>query len=312
MVELAHLRTVKQISETGSLAKAAARLNREQSAVSRQLAAFERECGGRLFLRNGRGMVLTELGQRILPNIDAMLAAEQEIIACQSALCGELAGQVRVAISPQIASYLYAPLIHRLQQTYPEIRLRLGEAYTETRADLDEGRTDIAVFMSADKRRAYQDRQIVELETYLIGPPDSPATRGGTIAFADLAALPLLLPPRPNAWRATFDQVAASKGIEPLIAAEVNASAVTVELVHAGIGHMIWPLPAGRIGGEMGWIAADVCHGRLSAARIVDPGFTFKLMISVGPGPSRRTTAVAGVIEGILGDLAGEAVGRDS
>src|SRR5262245_10061779 len=142
-MELAQLHLVKQILETGSLSKTAMRLNRAQSVVSRQLAALERECGGRIFYRNGRGVLLTELGESVLPQIETVLPAASDIVGCGAALKNEVAGEVRITTTPSVGPNLIGPLFNKLKQTHPNIRLRVSEAYSAgIEADLQEGRAD--------------------------------------------------------------------------------------------------------------------------------------------------------------------------
>ena len=50
-------------AERGSLSKVALAYGTSQPHISRQIGELEHECGGRLFQRTGRGVVLTELGQ---------------------------------------------------------------------------------------------------------------------------------------------------------------------------------------------------------------------------------------------------------
>ena len=52
-------------AELGSLSKVAVAYGTSQPHISRQIGELEQECGGRLFQRTGRGVVLTEFGQRI-------------------------------------------------------------------------------------------------------------------------------------------------------------------------------------------------------------------------------------------------------
>ena len=61
-------------AELGSLSKVAVAYGTSQPHISRQIGELEQECGGRLFQRTGRGVVLTELGQRIAPKVRAWLA----------------------------------------------------------------------------------------------------------------------------------------------------------------------------------------------------------------------------------------------
>src|SRR5438094_10141622 len=61
------------IGELGSLTRAAIFLDSNQSLLSRQLNALERECGARLFNRTGRGVELSETGARLIPQVTALL-----------------------------------------------------------------------------------------------------------------------------------------------------------------------------------------------------------------------------------------------
>ena len=64
------------IGELGSLTRAALFLDSNQSLLSRQLNALERECGARLFNRTGRGVELSEVGARLFPQALETLTAE--------------------------------------------------------------------------------------------------------------------------------------------------------------------------------------------------------------------------------------------
>ena len=68
-------------AELGSLSKVAVAYGTSQPHISRQISELEQECGGRLFQRTGRGVVLTELGQRIAPKVRAWLAEHRA--ACE-------------------------------------------------------------------------------------------------------------------------------------------------------------------------------------------------------------------------------------
>src|ERR1700730_8900155 len=54
-----------EAAELGSLSKVAVAYGTSQPHISRQISELEHECGGRLFQRTGRGVLLTELGQRM-------------------------------------------------------------------------------------------------------------------------------------------------------------------------------------------------------------------------------------------------------
>ena len=80
-MEYAAWRLFIDASELGSLSRVAASYGTSQPYISRQISELEQECGGRLFQRTGRGVVLTELGQRIAPKVRAWLASSDP--ACE-------------------------------------------------------------------------------------------------------------------------------------------------------------------------------------------------------------------------------------
>jgi len=308
-MELAQLQLVKHILETGSLSKTALRLNRAQSVVSRQLAALERECGGRIFYRNGRGVLLTELGESVLPQIDLILSAADDIVGRKSAIKNDMAGDVRLTTTPSVGSNLLGRLFTKLHQNHPNIRLCVSEGYSaDIETELQEGRTDVAVFMRNGSAVGRDDHVICEFENYLVGLAGNPATRHDEISFADLEGLPLLLPSAPSPLRRALDDMAALKGIKLTVAAEVNATGPTYALLSAGAGYLITPFgPA--MAGNPSMIGVDLREGRLQATRIVDPTFTRTLVVSTGVNPKQRVETVARQVVTLLRQLQDESAG---
>ena len=65
-MDLKQLRTFRAVAELGSLSKAADRLRAAQPALSRHIKLLEHELRVELFVRNGRGMLLTSAGRMLL------------------------------------------------------------------------------------------------------------------------------------------------------------------------------------------------------------------------------------------------------
>jgi DNA-binding transcriptional LysR family regulator len=84
------------IGDLGSLTRAALFLDSNQSLLSRQTNALERECGARRFTRTGRGVALSETGQRILPQVRALLvdAVRAQLPGVQLKILEGCSGQV--------------------------------------------------------------------------------------------------------------------------------------------------------------------------------------------------------------------------
>ena len=92
-----------RVADAGSLSKAAAALAVPQSLVSRAISHLERQCGERLFVRTGRGVVLTEFGAQILARVTRLaadadlqcLVVSRRTVTIGGAIGGAISGQVK-------------------------------------------------------------------------------------------------------------------------------------------------------------------------------------------------------------------------
>ena len=88
-----HLRYFREVAREGNLTRAADRLNISQSALSTQIKQLEARLGHPLFIRQGRGLQLSEAGQIALDHADRIFQGGRELLA---ALDGEGTRPLRV------------------------------------------------------------------------------------------------------------------------------------------------------------------------------------------------------------------------
>ncbi|MGS0967087.1 LysR family transcriptional regulator [Burkholderia glumae] len=250
-----------EVAELGSISRVAALRQTVQSNVSRQIAEFERECGGRLFERTGRGVKLTGFGERIIPRIRAWIADTDQLFNDIRTSSGAPYGEVRIGILPSTAHPLMTKLCERINDAYPDIRLNVRESQLgEVETWLDSGRVDLAILFHAE--RAMTTERIATLatiETYLVGAPDAAVLQRKSVEFKHLAGLPLILPGRPNRLRNLLDDEARRAGIELRIVLEADSLAVQREVAATGRGYAVLGPWA---------IAPDVRSGRLRASSV--------------------------------------------
>ena len=116
--DLQRWRTFLAIGELGSLTRAALFLDSNQSLLSRQLNALERECGARLFNRTGRGVELSEFGQRLFPRVKELLANAQDLEQQIRGEAREPTGRVTLGVLPSIGQPLVGRLYAQLRQQH--------------------------------------------------------------------------------------------------------------------------------------------------------------------------------------------------
>ncbi|MFM0289084.1 LysR family transcriptional regulator [Paraburkholderia megapolitana] len=256
-----------EVAELGSISRVAALRQTVQSNISRQIAEFERECGGRLFERTGRGVKLTGFGERIIPRIRAWIADTDQLFNEIQTSSGAPFGEVRIGILPSTAHPLITTLCERINSSYPDIRLNVRESQLgEVETWLDSGRVDLAILFHAERAMTTERlATLATIETYLVGAPDSPVLQREAVEFRRLADLPLILPGRPNRLRNLLDDEARLAGIELRTVLEADSLAVQREVAASGRGYAVLGPWA---------IAPDVRAGRLRAARIIKPNIT--------------------------------------
>jgi LysR family transcriptional regulator, regulator for metE and metH len=94
MLERAHLAVVREVERQGSMTAAAAKLHLSQSALSHAMRKLERSLGTSVWLREGRGLRLTQAGQHLLETANRVLPqfeqAEQSLAEFARGVRGNL------------------------------------------------------------------------------------------------------------------------------------------------------------------------------------------------------------------------------
>jgi DNA-binding transcriptional LysR family regulator len=263
-MNVASVRLFLEVAEAGSMNRVAARRQIVQSHISRQITDFEAECGGALFRRTGRGVVLTEFGMRAAARLRPWLQETERLSEELRSESDQLMGEVRLGIIPSAAHPLTTRLFEHLQAHHPGVRLDIAEAQgADLDAMLDSGAVDLAVLFRFSKPSGSEERLLCVAHTYLVSAPGDELTREPTLAFAKLAGLRLVLPRRPSHWRHALDETARSLGFKLDPVAEADSLTVQKELVarQPGLYSVLGPYS----------VAAELRSGRLQATKLVRP-----------------------------------------
>jgi LysR family transcriptional regulator, nitrogen assimilation regulatory protein len=250
-------------AELGSLSKVAVAYGTTQPHISRQISELELECGGRLFQRTGRGVVLTELGQRITPNVRAWLASTEQLASDVRSSARTPIGKVRIASMPSAAHPLVNTLYKRLREQYPFIQLAVREGQgNQLETWLEEGSVDLAILYRTSPSPKDGDTYLAETSTYLVSATGDPLTSRRTVAFSTLHGLPLVLFCRPNSWRNQLDGIGAERGVSLNVVLEADSLSLQARIVaESGVYALLGPYA----------IAAAAKQCRLQWSKLVGP-----------------------------------------
>jgi DNA-binding transcriptional LysR family regulator len=137
-----NMRVFVKVSEIGSFAGAAARLDISPSMVSQHVKELEERLGVRLLNRTTRKVGLTEIGREYYERCAQILAELDEADRTASALQLAPRGRLRIFCDTNIARFI-APVVASFLEKYPEaaIDLRTGDRMI----DLVEEGFDLAI-----------------------------------------------------------------------------------------------------------------------------------------------------------------------
>jgi DNA-binding transcriptional LysR family regulator len=252
-----------QIADHGSLTQAAAARDVAQPALSRQLAAFERSCGGRLFERNARGLRLNEAGQSLYPRVVDWLAQADLLLRDARGPLRGPAGTVHLGLLASLAPALVGAVFTTVRERFPGITLRISSGLSGWLADsVQAGRIDLALLSTNSRERHKQEIPIGHIGHVLVGAPGDALTRMPTVPFARLDGLPLVVPGRPYAFHNLLEHWAARKGIRLNVVGECDSLQLQKQLV---LGSGVYAIMAGSA------VREELADGRLQAARVVGP-----------------------------------------
>ena len=242
-MDLKQLEYFVRVAELGSFTRAAIALGVAQPALSRQVRLLEVELRQNLLVRNGRGASPTEAGKLLLEHGRGILHQVQRAREELGRIRGALAGRVAIGLPPSLAKVLAVPLIREFRRRMPEATLSISEGLSlGMQESLASGRLDIALLYNASASAEIEVTPLLEEALFLVqrkaggAASKNPKT---AVPLREVAALPLVIPTRPNAIRMLVETEMANQGCRPNIALEIDGVAAILDLVADGAGNAV-------------------------------------------------------------------------
>ena len=134
------------VAKYENITKAAMVLKSSQPNVTRIIHILEDQLDCRLFLREPRGLKLTEEGRRLYAHV---AIACQHLLDAEDELCREkdiCAGTIELGVTETALHLFLLRNLHDFQRTYPDIKIRIQNNTTpEILKALTNGRLDLAI-----------------------------------------------------------------------------------------------------------------------------------------------------------------------
>ncbi|NBA96991.1 LysR family transcriptional regulator [Pseudomonas sp. R5(2019)] len=248
------LRAFEATARLNSVSQAAEQLHVTHGAVSRQLKALEEHLGVALFVKEGRGLKLTDAGIRLRDVSSEAFERLRDV--CAELSQGSVDAPFVLGCSGSLLARWFIPRLGRLKADLPDLRLHLSAG----EGDLDPRRPGLDALLVFAEPPWPADMQVHVLARERIGPVLSPHfARFAALQQAPVQALLteglLHTTSRPQAWPTWARQ----NGIAPVALSygqDFEHLYYLLEAAVAGLGVAIAPQPL---------VADDVRAGRLAA-----------------------------------------------
>lgn len=261
--------------QLGSLSKVAHLHNSNQPQISRYISELETTCGEKLFHRTGRGVVLTDYGIYLLPQIKSWVNYTEKVqIEIQNS-SNTIMGKVCIGSIPSTAYPLLTTVSGILHREFPKIELSVREGQgVQLEKWLEEGSVDLALLYRFDDEELNGDKYLAEVDTYFVARADDPLVQNETIDFNQINGSPIVTFCRPNSWVSHLESIAKRQNINLNIAFQADSIFMQTHLIKEFGYYAI-------LGPQAIQNASKDCD--LKASRIISPSIKRSIALSMSP-----------------------------
>ena len=233
-MDLGALRIFLAVAEESSISRAAERLHYVQSNVTTRIRRLEENLGTSLFIRTGRGMVLTSAGQNLLGYARQILrTVEQARLAVTGTASPQ--GPLTLGAIDTVAAVHLPKVLARYHQQYPKVAIGLqtGASQELVRQVLNYDIEGAFVGGPVTNSEIVQQEVCIE-EMVLVTAPDQPAP--------DTGNFDTILVFRPGcSCRNRLEQWLREQGLTPIKLMEFGTLDAILGCVGAGMGITMLP-----------------------------------------------------------------------
>lgn len=228
------------VAETGNISKAAKVLYISQPAISKSISKLEQNLELTLFVRNSRGVKLTDEGRVLY---------EYSKKAFESLTKGEEAirriteldiGHIRIGVSTTLCKYILLPYLKSFIEAYPHIKISIScQSTFHTLKLLDEDKIDFGLIGKPDNLKDIDFFSVGEIEDVFVATNsylENLKLREGTELEDIFKVANLMLLDEENITRRYINQYLFDNGIEIDNVLEISNMDLLIEFARIGLG----------------------------------------------------------------------------
>lgn len=259
-MDLRQLEIIKAIAESGSFTSAGQKLGISQSAVSRQVLALERELREAIFLRVGRRVRITSVGEELLRLSQRVFQDLNETVERITDHERALAGSLRLAGGMTVSLYVFPVLLREFRRVHPLVDVKISAGSSDKCcAMVRAGTVDLGLVTMPLDEPDLVVTPALEEEMLLVTAASHPLARKRRILPSDLRGEHFVLLETGSSSRRIVDEFLHREQIEPSVVTDSENVELLKNLARAGLGITIVPYQA---------VARETAAGQLFCTRI--------------------------------------------
>lgn len=234
-MKLSQLKYFQVVCKHNNLTRAAEELHISQPGLTHVIRELEQEFGLTLFLRQNKGLVLTEEGRKFLEEANLLLQQSDYFVSRMKFL-GQSNQIIRMGLPPASATLFFPSIMHMLHRQSPQIKIDVVEigSLTNQQKILD-GELDAALISTNTLvSAAFGGYLLARTRICLYVAADHPFAEREKISLREVCSIPLVMPTEESFLTTNTLKTCAQNKLTPNIMLHTNQIAIVSQLVQNG------------------------------------------------------------------------------
>lgn len=234
------------VARNGNLSGAAKELLISQPAVSKSLQRLEEGLAVKLFVRNSRGVRLTDEGEILYehtrPAFDSLAQAERALKAYSSAG----AESIKLGVSSNLCKHLFTPRLKEIIEAHPlfKLDLRISTSF-ELMEAVERGELDLALITKPVSVHRLEFKEMYELKDITVAAPSYmsliQSCSSASLSPELFEKARILLPPKSSCTGSIVYSYLSDAKINPAIITETDSLDSCLDFALSGLGITVVP-----------------------------------------------------------------------
>ncbi|WP_405097728.1 LysR family transcriptional regulator [Oceanobacillus sp. FSL H7-0719] len=242
-MELRQIKYFIEVAKREHVTEAANNLHVAQSAVSRQITKLEDELGVDLFIRDGRRVRLTPIGEVFLKRMEYALQVIDDAKQVIHEYTDPEKGTINIGFASSLALYILPTIISAFRREYPSVNFNLVQGnYYELKELVSRGKANMALLAPVPTKDKQLIGKVLSTEHIVaLLPLNHPRAKQKTLKLHQLRTENFIMFPENYILRDMIIQACKQFGFSPNITFEGADIDAIKGLVSAGLGISLIP-----------------------------------------------------------------------